>query len=137
MLADDHVDKVGHDGAGIARVTSLVNDFSEGLAYEADLFVGEREEFVFQQRPGAFLKLADRPTRRLMPLAAKMQFSQILQHVGAHLARVAAARIIGEPPAVCGPDEMVGGDVSHDMSSQQCHFNPKAMRTRKRGSARF
>src|SRR5207249_2016730 len=65
---------------------------------------------MLEQRRGLRVEVVDDVTGGLSLLAAVVQVAELLQDIGIDGARSAAARVVGEPPAVGGPDEVVRDD---------------------------
>lgn len=112
VLADQHVDVVGHDRAGVAGVSPPLDGGGERIADDRNLFGREGQQVMLQDRRGAIVELADLPSRGLGALASVVEFSELGDHVGRDAVRHAPPRIVGQPPPVCGPDEVVTKDHS-------------------------
>jgi len=81
MFADKHVNVIGHDRAGIARVTMLRNRLRKAISEAFALGGIKREKFVLQPRFGFAIKLSNPSARRLHALAPVVQFAEFRNHV--------------------------------------------------------
>jgi hypothetical protein len=59
VLADQHMDVVGHDGTAVAGVFAAVDDLLEGFADEFYFGIAEGQERVFQDVAGFLVEFAD------------------------------------------------------------------------------
>src|SRR5260370_19633576 len=97
------------DRAGITGIAALSNDLRKRSAYQNNVVAAEGQQWMLEFVTGLFIKALDLRRNRLDRLSSVMQVSQVRDFFHANLVRVAAARIVRQPPAVGGPDEVIAG----------------------------
>jgi hypothetical protein len=101
---------IGHDGAGIAAIFLCGDDLFEGTRNDGDRLVWKREQLMAKMAARYVVELTQLRRFRLKLFATVMQFAQVREPLDADLVRTAAPRIVRQPPAVGGPDEVVPDD---------------------------
>jgi hypothetical protein len=86
------------------------NDVCEGASNLANFIIRERQERMLQHISRGIVELADDVPRRLDFLPAVVDLAQRSNCGASDLLRHAATRVVGEPPAISGPDEVVARD---------------------------
>lgn len=107
---------VGQDRAGVAGVALRLDHAGEGLGDGGQLAVVECEQFVLEALLRFVVERLEDATRRLEAFAAEVQLAQVLQVDRTQFPRGAATRVVGEPGAVCRPDEVVASDDHESFS---------------------
>src|SRR4051794_40340776 len=107
MLADDQMDVIEQDGARVAGVVELLDRFRESDGTAFDRGTAEIEQRMCQTCLCLRVESTDMARCGLDFPATVVEFTEFFQCVDADCFGAASARVVGEPPAVKGPDDMV------------------------------
>ena len=110
VLADEHVDVIGHDRAGPAGVAVPRDRVREGGGDLVNLGVIELQQGVLETFLRPLIELPDFPRGGLDPLSPVVKRSQLRDQIAGDGFGGAPPRIIGEPPSVRRPDQVMGDD---------------------------
>ena len=80
----DHVDVIGHDRTGIARVLARGDDVGKARGDHLPVCHGDRQQRMFQNRPRSVVEYMDLPSGGLDPLATVVEFAEMRQDVLAY-----------------------------------------------------
>ena len=126
MFAHQNVNMIRHDCARIACIALFIDNLRESVRDQPAARFIEHEKRMLEQIASFFVEFAHVTTGRLDFLAAKVKLVEHRKDIGADNVRAAAARIVGKPPAVRGPDEVIRDDkwVGHCRASNHaaCGF---------------
>ena len=110
VLADEQVDVIGHDGAGIAGVSVARYRAGESIGDDGDFVRCELQQREHQLPVCLLVEFPNVLRGRLDGSPAAMQAAEFRDDVACDRARGAAARIVRQPPTVGRADEMMCDD---------------------------
>ena len=115
MFANQNVHMVRHNDACVAGEFLVLNCLCERIGKLLSHNQIKRSPWMFQGIRGFIQKLANNDSGRLNPFSTVMQLAEFSENIVADAKRAAAARIVGKPMAIRGPNEVMRDDdgVSH------------------------
>lgn len=105
VLAQKQMDMVGHDRARITGVVLVVDHLGKGIGNRTAVGLSEVQQRMFEHVSRVPVEFPDITSCWLYALSAMMKFAQIGNEIVTNCPRAASARIVGQPPAVGGPDQ--------------------------------
>ena len=125
VLSNEDVDMIGHDGTGVAGVLSRRDGLGETRGDDLTVIGRDRHKGVLQDGPCTVVKCADVPSGGLGGLAPVVDLAQGGNDVLTYVVRRASPRIVGQPPSVCGPDQVMCDN--HGAIGNQQRAKPQAV----------
>jgi len=110
VLANDEMDVIPHDRTGIASVFLTFDRLAECGCNRLAMRDCKFDFWMFEERVGFLVEVADHRTARLNIFATVVHFAEVLELRVANFRGAAAARIVREPRTVRGPNEVVRDD---------------------------
>lgn len=119
VLPNQNVYVIWHDGARIARVSLFFDHMREHLANYRSRRRIERQQRMAEHLRRLRIELANGLPARLRLFASVMQRAELRKDVITNKMRSTPARVVGEPPPIRRPDQMVRNHngLSHCVTS--------------------